>query len=121
MWPRIAELVIAAWLAASPFVLPQDEPHALGGLPWLSDVVCAALIATCALLSFTRSLAWLHLGELPIAAWLLGYGFLASPATLPVLQNDILMALVLPMFAIIPNRATLPPRSWREFNGAGSV
>ncbi len=121
MWPRIAELVMAGWLAASPFVLAQGEPHALGGMPWLSDVVCAALIAICALLSFTSSLARLHLGELAIAAWLLGYGFLASPEPLPALQNDILVALVLPMFAIIPNRATLPPRSWREFNRAGSV
>lgn len=121
MWPRMAELAIAAWLAASPLVLAPGQHAAAGDMPWLSDAVCAALIAMCALLSFTRPLAWLHLGELAVVAWLLGYGFLASPEPLPALQNDILVAMVLPMFAIIPNRATLPPHSWREFNRAGSV
>jgi hypothetical protein len=116
MWPRLAELAIAAWLAASPFVFSRGEVSAAGAMPWLSDMVCAALIASCALLSFTRPLAWLHLAELAVAAWLLGYGFLASPEPLPALQNDILVAMVLPMFAIIPNRAMLPPRSWREYS-----
>jgi hypothetical protein len=120
MWPRVAELVIAAWLAASPFVLAQ-EASPLGAPPWLSDVSCAGLIAACALLSFTRRFGWLHFGEIAVAAWLLGYGFLAAPEATPALENDILMGLVLPMFAIIPNHATLPPLSWRAFRGAERV
>jgi hypothetical protein len=117
MWPRYVELLIAAWLAASPWVFGRGAEPA--GLPhWLSDVVCAALIAACALLSLTRRWEWPHFAELAVAGWLLGYGFLASSEPLPVLQNDIMAALVLPLFAIIPNEATLPPRVWREFAGA---
>src|SRR5688500_15605034 len=105
MWPRLAELLIAAWLAASPFALRQ-EVSPLGLPPWLSDMACAVLIAVCALLSFTRRLGWLHFAEIAVAAWLLGYGFLAAPERAPALENDILVGLVLPMFAIIPNHAT---------------
>lgn len=117
MWPRYVELLIAAWLAASPFILGRGQPSE-SGLHWLSDVVCALLIAACAGLSFTRRWQWLHFGEIAIAAWLVGYGFLAAAKPLPTLQNDILIGLVLPMFAIIPNEATLPPRSWREYAAA---
>lgn len=118
MWPRIAELLIAAWLAASPLVLPPHANPPGNVPPWLSDVVCAGLIAVCALLSFTRRLGWLHFMEIPVAAWLVGYGFLAASQSAPALENDILVGLVLPLFAIIPNQATLPPLSWREFSEA---
>ena len=120
MWPRLVELAIAAWLAASPFVLGRGGELSRGVPHWLSDVVCAVLIAAFALLSFNRRWEWLHFAELAIAGWLLGYGFLASSEPLPALQNDILVGLVLPMFAIIPNEATLPPRPWRQFAGSKS-
>jgi hypothetical protein len=113
MWPRVAELLIACWLAASPFVFGHIEGQ---GAFWLSDLVCAGAIAICALLSFSERARRLHLVELAVAGWLLVFGYLASAEPLPRLQNNILVALVLIMFAIIPSEANLPPRSWREFS-----
>jgi hypothetical protein len=114
MWPRIAEVLIACWLAAAPFVFGRAGHGVEGAVPWLSDVVCAGLIAACALVSLARPRSRLHLAELAVAAWLVAYGFFASATPYPALQNDILVGLVLPMFAIIPNQATLPPAAWRE-------
>jgi hypothetical protein len=111
MWPRASELVLAGWLAASPFVLGHiDGPPMLR----LSDWISAAAIAVCALASLTERWRRLHLAELLVAAWLLGFGYLASPEALPALQNNILVAMVLAMLAIIPGEANQPPRAWRE-------
>jgi hypothetical protein len=113
MWPRVAELLIACWLVASTFVFGHiNGPQAF----WISDYVSAGAIALCASLSFTDWARRMHLVELLVAVWLLVFGFLASSEPLPSLQNDILTALVLMMFAIIPNEANSPPRSWREFS-----
>jgi hypothetical protein len=115
MWPRFAELVIAAWLAASPWVFGHvDGPSLLRASDW----ICAAAIAACAAASFTQRARRAHLAELLVAAWLLGFGYLASSAALPALQNNILVAMVLIMFAIVPNEANRPPRAWREFMAA---
>jgi hypothetical protein len=112
MWPRVCELLIAAWLAASPWVLGHVEgPREM----WLCDVAAAAGIAFLALASFTERGRRLHLLELPIAACLVGFGFLAAAEPLPNLQSDILTGLVLAMFAIIPSPANEPPRAWRSF------
>jgi hypothetical protein len=113
MWPRLCELLLAAWLAASPFVLghwPADRTL------WLNDLVCAGLIAACALLSLNARWRYAHLGELLVALWLLGFGYAARPEPLPALQNDILVALVLAMFAVIPTQSNDPPESWRGFS-----
>lgn len=113
MWPRIVELLIACWLVASPFVFGHIKgPPAF----WVSDFACGGAIAALALLSFSERGRWLHLVELAIAGWLMGFGFLASADPLPCLQNNILTASVLMMFAIIPCEANVPPRAWREFS-----
>ena len=112
MWPRMVEILIAIWLAASPFVLGHiDEHPALS----ISDIACGVIIAASAVISFSEHWRRMHLGELAVAAWLLGFGYLGSSEPLPGLQNDILVALVLMMFAIIPSEANRPPRSWRTF------
>ena len=58
----------------------------------------------------------MHVAELAVAGWLLGFGYLASALALPSLQNDILVAYVLMMFAIIPCDANRPPQGWRELS-----
>jgi hypothetical protein len=41
---------------------------------------------------------------------------LAAPYPTPVaLQNDLMLGLLLLMFAIVPNEASLPPEKWRDF------
>jgi hypothetical protein len=54
---------------------------------------------------------------LPVGAWLIAFGrFQQSPPLPPALQNDLVVGLLLLMFAIIPNEASLPPRAWRRFD-----
>jgi len=111
MWPRLLELVLAAWLVMSPFVFghfPTERDL------WLNDFACAGVIAACALLSLRPATRRAHLVELVVALWLIGMGYLARSEALPALQNDILVAFVLLMVAVIPNDASRPPAGWRE-------
>jgi hypothetical protein len=111
MWPRILELLIAGWLAISPFVFghfPKDRTL------WLNDFLCAFLIAACALLSLGGRMRWAHLAELPLALWLLAMGYLGRAEPLPALQNHILLAFALLMIAVIPSDANRPPLRWQE-------
>jgi hypothetical protein len=111
MWPRFVELGIGFWLLASPWVLGQ----ASGGLDLHRFVGGAAIIAL-SLVSHWRPLRRAHLVEIPIAAWILGVAFFTTVHPAPaVVQSDILAALFLLNFAIIPSSANLPPCSWRRF------
>jgi hypothetical protein len=114
MWPRIAEILLGGWLAASPWAL---SPTAGNSWPWINDMSAGLAIVVLAALSFFRPLGWAHLLEIPVGLWLLGFAFLASPPSAAA-QNEILVALVLLMFAIIPNEASRPARSWREFEAS---
>jgi hypothetical protein len=110
MWPRIFELFLAAWLGMSPFVFghyPTDRDL------WINDFACAAVIAVCALLSLRPATRRAHLVELVVAAWLIAMGYLARSEALPALQNNILVAFVLLMVAVIPTDANRPPAQWR--------
>jgi hypothetical protein len=40
---------------------------------------------------------------------------MAPYPTPPALQNDLLVGVLLLMFAILPSEASLPPRSWRDY------
>jgi hypothetical protein len=102
-------MILGLWLAASPFVLGHET-----GALWLNDFVCGFTIVALAVLSFAEKLRHAHLGSGIVALWLIVYGFLASAPSPLASQNHILLGLVLAMFAIIPNEANLPPRSWRK-------
>ena len=56
-----------------------------------------------------------HLGQFVVAAWLVGFGYLAGghPAP-PAYQNEMFVGLTLALFAVIPTDANQPPRLWRE-------
>jgi hypothetical protein len=57
-----------------------------------------------------------HLAIAAVAIWLVGFGYFGSSHPLPpALQNDLLIGLLLLMFAIIPNRASSPPQAWLDF------
>jgi hypothetical protein len=116
MWARDLELCLGLWLAMSPFVFGYpDGSEAL----YASDFVCAAAIAALALLSYTRRARHAHLLELPVAAWLVGYGWVrALEAHAPSTQNHILVGLLVGMLANIPNHAPRPPESWRAPPGS---
>jgi hypothetical protein len=70
---------------------------------------------TVSLFSFWHRAIRLHLLNLPVALWLVGFGYFGSGATPPpAAQNELIVGIVLLMFAIIPTQAMLPPHGWRE-------
>jgi hypothetical protein len=113
MWARVVEVMLGCWLAVSPFVFRISfEDRVL----WFNDLLSALGIIVLALVSFWPAMQFAHVVNFAIGIWLIAFGFLASPAsTPPGLQNDIVVGLLLLMLAIIPNHASQPPRSWRDF------
>ena len=113
MWARVIEVMLGCWLALSPFVFRHEaEDRAL----WFNDLVSAMIVIVLALISFWAPLRFAHLANLLVALWLIAFGFFASSyPPPPALQNDIVVGLLLLMFAIVPNEAAKPPRPWRDF------
>jgi glycerol uptake facilitator-like aquaporin len=111
MWPRIVEMMLGFWLAASPFIFRHDPAHAA---LWYNDFVCAFLVVLLSLASFSESLRHSHFATVAVGLWLMGWGYVSGAA--PAFQNDLITGLVLVMLAIIPNEATQPPRSWRAMS-----
>lgn len=114
MWPRVLELLVAAWLAVSPFVFRAGDRPVLRRTDWLA----AALVAGFAALSFYRRTRRAHLFGIVVAAWLIGYGWGTSggPAE-PAKQNWILTGLVTLMLSVLPTDCRRPPVRWREWKG----
>jgi|SRR5688572_898587 len=112
MWPRVSEIVLGFWLVLSPFVFgtPAQE-----WASWVADLSAGTITILLALASLLTPLRKAHLAIFVIAIALMGFGYISSPVT-PALQNDLLMALLLMMFAIVPGEASIPPRTWREYN-----
>lgn len=114
MWPRVVELLIAAWLAASPWIIPS--PAGSGNSVRLNALICAALIALFALISFREAWEKAHLFSLTVAAWLIAIAFFQpDPPPPAVYQNFVVTGLTLLFFAVLPSHASDPPRAWREF------
>ena len=110
MWARIVELVLAGWLAASPMV----QSHPVGARA--NSLACAAVVAACAIASFSPRMRCAHLASLLVAAWLTGSGWWSAQASPePFAQNWIVVGLVLAMVAIVPSEALKPPLSWRRW------
>jgi hypothetical protein len=113
MWTRVVEVMLGCWLAVSPFIFrhPASEWKL-----WANDLACACAVVALALLSCWPPLRHAHLAVGVVALWLLGFGYFAALHPLiPAMQNDLLVGLLLVMFAIISNEASLPPQAWREF------
>jgi hypothetical protein len=65
--------------------------------------------------SFWNRTVRAHFLLLPLAAWLIVFGYPAGLPAPPSAQNQIVIGLSLAMFAIIPNDADLIPPAWRRF------
>jgi hypothetical protein len=104
-WPRFFEIGLGLWIAAAACLLPgsHDPQWMLAGV-----VAGVAGIASSAL-SLLRPCNKLHLANLVIAPALVGYLLLAAsyPAG-ALVQNQLLAALLLINFAVIPNYVTKP-------------
>ena len=108
MWPRVCEVILALWLLFSPAVL-IDEPS-------VTRVARGAAVVMFAFssLSFVKRFRRAYLGTLAVALATACYPFLHPPPPSPLMQNLLITALVIAMFAIIPTDAMRPPRGWRE-------
>ena len=112
MWPRVVEVMLGCWLVLSPFIFRQAAEQ--WGL-WLNDMSCGAAVVAMALLSWWPACRRAHLAIIGVGLWLVGFGYLSPPPAPPASQNDILVGVLLLMFAILPSEASLPPRSWRAY------
>ena len=114
MWARFFEMGLALWLGFSSFVFnyPNEDPFFIQ-----SDLLAAGFTFLFSLLSFWEPLRKTHLLIFLIAIYLCAVSYSTFPEiALPYQENSIAVGLFLLMLAIVPNRAHLPPRSWREFN-----
>lgn len=118
MWARVVEVMLGCWLAVSPFVFRlSSEDRVL----WFNDLFSALGVIVLALVSFWPPTQFAHVANFAIGLWLIAFGFFASSyPTPPALQNDIIVGLLLLMFAIIPNHASRPPQPWHDFFARGS-
>lgn len=114
MWARTVEVMLGCWLILSPFIFRHEQGDSY---LWSNDILCGVAIIFLALLSYWRKTEQAHFAQLLIAAWLFGQAFLqpSPPPPPPAYQNHIVLAFLLLMFAIIPNRASIPPKGWREY------
>jgi len=109
MWARIAELLFAVWLIVSRLIFSYDD------IPFWPDCLAAMAIVLFSLLSFIDRLNKMHLLQILPAAWLLYVSYTYPTPWLPSgLQNHIILGLLLLLFAIIPSRASEPPRPWKK-------
>jgi len=113
MWARVVELMLAIWLALSPFILrfSHDETFL-----WTNNFVCAFLVTLFAFLSFWHPLRKIHLLTVGIAFWLWGLGYSSFPKIAsPSLENSVVIGILLFMLAIIPTHSDQLSHPWQEF------
>jgi 4-amino-4-deoxy-L-arabinose transferase-like glycosyltransferase len=111
MWPRIIEIVLACWLMASPFIfrLSADETSLAG---WF---LAGLGVMVLSFFSYWDRTHRAYLLNLVIAGGLIVSGYVAGHPASPSAQNQIVVGLLLAMFAIIPNGADEIPRAWKVF------
>lgn len=107
MWSRVVEIMLGFWLMASPFIF------GFGSL--INDLLCGIVIVVFGFLSFWNRTGWAHFLILLVAVWLIAFGYSTGHPAPPSAQNQIIVGLLLGMFAIIPNNANEMPDAWRMF------
>jgi hypothetical protein len=99
-------------LIASPFAFSTP----LGAIVSIYAFVCGAIVVVAGLLSFRELTRHARAVTAAVGLWLAGRSYWTArhPADAE-LQNQLLIGMLLIMFAIIPNEASKPPTSWRRF------
>lgn len=103
--------MLGCWLLVSPWIFghyPQQQAFVI------NDFACAVAVMAFGFLSFWRPLRHIHLLTILVAGWMIAFAYLnrAEPVP-PPLQNNVLTALLLMMFAVLPNHASQPPEAWQ--------
>lgn len=110
MWARVVEFMLGCWLAVSPFIFAHPSGSSM---LWATDWIAACLVIAFALLSYWHPLRHAHLLTAIVACGLVAIGRFSTPVPLsPGLQNEIVVGLLLLMFAVVPNHASRPPEAW---------
>lgn len=113
MFGRVIELMLGCWLILSPFIFRHPDGARAW---WVTDLACGTAALLLALLSYWRPLRYAHLSTLLLGGWLAAHAWLAAGQdAAPALQNEIIVGLLLMMFALVPNQADLPPQRWRDY------
>lgn len=113
MWPRVAEFMLACWLAISPFVFRYSAEQTAN---WSIDVGAGAAVMAFSAAAHHRRLRYAHVGTLAVSLALAAWSYVRANAAWPVPpaeQNHLLVALLLLMFAVIPTNCNEPPPAWR--------
>ena len=112
MWARVVELMLGAWLVLSPLIFRNTTGRSEFAV---NAVVCGSIVVILSLLCFWRPLQRASIGTLLVSLWLMVHGYVSAerPGP-PAAQNEIVLGLLLLVFAIIPSEASLPPRPWRR-------
>jgi hypothetical protein len=109
MWARVVEFMLACWLGVSPFVFQHGDQLEF----WIADWTVAVLVGTLSLACYWRPLRHGHLGILLVTLCLGLWARFSFTSPLPsAAQNEITVALLLMMVAIVPNHASVPPVAW---------
>ena len=115
MWSRVVEFMLGCWLAISPFVFRHPGDNVM---LWATDWIAASLVISFALLSYWPPLSKIHLATAVVSLALIAIGRFSSWEHPPAgAQNQIVVGLLLLMFALVPSQATRPPVGWREVAG----
>jgi hypothetical protein len=109
MWPRVAEVALGCWLLLTPFVF--RETQAVGSYS-VNAVVSGSVVILASLLSFWDRTRFAHIVTLFVSLWLAAHGyFWAERPGPPAAQNELVVGLLLLLFAVLPNEINAPPRN----------
>ena len=107
MWPRVVEVMLGAWLVITPFVFRGTE-----GIDRYAAnaVISGTIIIVASLMAFWRRAGWMCYVTLAASLWVAAHGYVAAvrPGP-PAAQNEIMVGLLLLLFAILPNDVNRPP------------
>lgn len=111
MWPRIVEIALGLWLMVSPAVVGQGA-----GGRWVPWIVGAVIVALAGSTFVSRRFRLLNVAQLPVAAFLIVWGWSQTPRPGPAsAQSLLLTGLVLALMAVVPTEATRLPEGWRRY------
>ena len=109
MWGRVVELMIAVWMAISPFVFRVNSDTTL---LWADEVIALVICIVCTL-GFWMPTRHAHLLTLPLAIAMVLWGRFAELPPPPIHQNHIVVGLFLLLMVFVPNDSSYPPLAWR--------
>ncbi len=112
MWARVVEIMLGFWLIVSRFVFRHD---AAGGSFLKNDLLCGFAVMIPGFMSFRQKTYWAHFLILAVALWLIIYGSSMGYPSPPSARNQLVTALLLAIFAIIPNGMGELPGDWKKF------